>query len=53
MKIGKVRVSDLTKKDIASMNKRSLKLLIEYKKLGFTKDQIYRKLSKKFVDNNF
>ena len=49
----KVKVSNVTKKSLNELMKIQLKKLSDYKAKGYTKEQLYSKFTKVFIDKNY
>lgn len=49
----KVKVSNITEKSLKELRKTQLKKLAIYKTKGYTKEQLYPKFTKVFIDKNY
>jgi hypothetical protein len=49
----KVKVSNITNKSLKELMKIQLKKLADYKAKGYTKNQLYSKFTKPFIDKNY
>lgn len=49
----KVKITTPTDKSMEELLKRQLKKLSDYKAKGYTKEQLYSKFTKVFIDKNY